>query len=223
MKKQVVVIHGGDTFENREVYLNFLKNFEIDIERYKVSKNDWKPWLRSRLGEEYEVILPVMPNKTNAQFEEWKIWFEKIAHFLNDEVILIGHSLGATFLFKYLSENKFPRKISGVFLVCGVFDKDTEGYPLASFSLQTNLSTEKLSSESSESPEVKSAPEKIDLQTENIFLYHSKDDPVVPFFALDSFMKVLPTAHPRVFEDRKHINEPEFEELAADVERVLNI
>lgn len=195
MKKQVVVIGGGDTFENQEVYLNFLKNYEIDIERYKTSKDDWKPWLRQKLGEEYEVVLPTMPNKTNAKFEEWKIWFEKIIPFLNNEVVLVGHSLGADFVIKYLSENKFSKKLKGVFLVSGVFDKDSNGYSLLSFSL----------------------PEKLDLQTENIFLYHSKDDPFVPFSALDSFMKVLPSAHFRVFEDRKHITQDEFPEIVDDI------
>lgn len=195
MKKQIVVIHGGDTFENYEEYLKFLNNFDIDIERYKSSKNDWKPWLREKLGENYEIILPVMPNKTNAIFYEWKIWLEKIIPFLNNEIILIGHSLGASFLIKYLSENKFPKKVKGVFLVSGVFDTDVEGYGLASFSL----------------------PEKLDLQTENIFIYHSKDDPVVSFSNLEKFKNVLPQAKTRVFEDRKHINQETFPELAEDI------
>lgn len=195
MKKQIVVIHGGDTFETENDYLKFLNDFQIDIERYKTSKNDWKPWLREMLGEDFEVILPAMPNKTSAKFSEWKLWFEKIVPFLNEEVILIGHSLGASFLAKYLSENKFPKKINGVFLVSGVFDKDDDGNSLASFVL----------------------PEKLDLQTENIYIYHSKDDPVVPFSALEKFTKALPTANPRVFDDRRHFNQTEFPELLQDI------
>ena len=76
MKKQVVIIHGGDTFGTYEEYLNFLLKYSIDIERYKFDKDDWKKWLREDLGEGYEVILPIMPNKTNARFEEWKLWME---------------------------------------------------------------------------------------------------------------------------------------------------
>ena len=195
MKKQVVVIHGGDTFETYEEYLNFLRNYEINIERYKTGKDDWKPWLRQALGEDYEVILPIMPNKTNAQFQEWKLWFEKLVPLFNEEIILVGHSLGASFVAKYLSENKFPKKLSAVFLVSGVFSKHKEGYGLVSFTLPKNLN----------------------LQTENIYLYHSKDDPLVPFSSLEQFMKALPKAHARVFEDRKHLNQQEFPELAQDV------
>jgi len=195
MKKQIVVIHGGDTFETQEEYLKFLHNYEINIERYKTGVDDWKPWLREVLEDEYEVILPTMPNKTNASFEEWKIWFEKFIPFLNDDVILIGHSLGGSFLAKYLSENKFPKKIKAVHLVGAVYDKDSEGYSLLSFT----------------------PPIVLDFQTEKIYLYHSKDDPVVPFSALEKYKQALPMAKTRVFEDRKHLNQPKFPELLEDI------
>ena len=195
MKKQILVIHGGDTFETYEEYLNFLRKYEINIERYKTEKDDWKPWLRKELGTNYEVILPTMPNKTNARFEEWKIWIEKLIPLLNDSVILIGHSMGGAFLAKYLSENKFPKKIDAVFLVSAVYDKDTEGYPLVSFAL----------------------PKELDLQTDKVYLYHSEDDPVVPFSDLSKYQEALPNAKSRIFEDRKHINQEEFPELLEDI------
>ena len=194
-EKQVVVIHGGDTFETYEEYLNFLRNYKIDIERYRSGKDDWKPWLRQRLGSDYEVIQPIMPNKTNAQFNEWKLWFEKFFPFLNEGVVLVGHSLGGVFLAKYLSENKFPKKIKAVFLVGAVYDKDDEGYPVVSFAL----------------------PASLNLQTDEIYLYHSKDDPVVPFSALEQYKKALPKAQTRVFNDRGHLNQEEFPELVEDI------
>lgn len=195
MKNQVVVIHGGDTFETHEEYLNFLRGFEIDIERYKLNKSDWKPWLRQKLAEKYEVILPIMPNKSNAQFEEWKLWFEKLIPFLNDKVILIGHSLGGIFLAKYLAENRFPKKIKAVFLVGAIYDKDGEGYPVLSFSL----------------------PSTLNLHTDKVYLYHSKDDSVVPFSALGQYKTALPDAQTRIFEDRGHFNQEEFPELVQDI------
>lgn len=199
MKKQVVVIHGGDTFETYEEYLDFLRGYKIDIERYKTDKHDWKPWLRQRLGSDYEIISPIMPNRTNAQFEEWRIWFEKLIPFLHDEVILIGHSLGGTFLPKYLSENSFPKKIKAVFLVGAVYDKDSDGYLLVSFTLPAHLN----------------------LQTDKIYLYHSKDDGVVPFSALEQYKKALPKAQTRVFKDRGHLNQEEFPELVQDILNLL--
>jgi uncharacterized protein len=197
MKNQVIIIHGGDTFETYEEYLGFLRAYRIDIERYKTDKDDWKPWLRHELMKEYEVIIPAMPNKNNARFEEWELWFEKLIPFLNDDILLVGHSLGGAFLAKYLSENAFPKKIRGVFLAGAQFDKDCEGYPLLSFAM----------------------PGTIDLQSEKIFLYHSKDDPVVPFSAFESFRAALPNAEARIFEDRKHLNQEEFPELLADIKK----
>ena len=130
MKKQIVIIHGGDTFATREEYLSFLRNYEINIERFNTDKTDWKPWVRKMLQDEYEVITPQMPNKTNAQYGEWQLWFDKFIPFLNDGVILIGHSQGGIFLAKYLSENQFPKKIGGVMLVAAPYDKDSDGYPV---------------------------------------------------------------------------------------------
>jgi len=198
MKKQIVVIHGGDTFESKEQYFKFLNNFEIDIERYKTSRDDWKPWLRQVLGDDYEVIIPIMPNKTNAQYDEWKLWMDKIMPFLNDDVILVGHSMGGSFLAKYLSESKFPKKIKAVFLIAAMFDYDDDGYSLQSFAL----------------------PENLDLQTDKIFLYHSKDDTVVPYRSLENFKAKFPNATVRTFEDRGHCNQETFPELAEDIKNL---
>lgn len=193
--KQIVVIHGGDTFQSYEAYLEVLKNFQIDIQRYRAGKIGWKKNLENMLGEEYEVYLPEMPNPTYAQYIEWKLWMDKIVDLLGDEIILAGHSLGGSFLVKYLSENTLSKKVKGVFLVSACYDKDTDGNALHSFEL----------------------PQTFNLQTENIFLYHSTDDPVVPFSDMDEFKKKLPNARVRVFEDRKHFNGEEFPELAEDI------
>ncbi len=200
MKQQILIIGGGDTFKSYEEYIDFLNTFEVDIERFKSDKTDWKPWLRKNLGDEYEVIIPQMPNKTNAQYIEWKIWFEKILNQLNQGVILIGHSLGGVFLSKYLTENKLDKDIKAVFLVAAVYECDSDGNTLVSFELpKTGVS----------------------LQTEKIYLYHSKDDPIVPFSELAKYINDLPNTVVRVLEDKKHINQEEFPELLNDI-RNLN-
>ena len=198
MKKQVVVIHGGDTFDTYEQALDYIKNFQIDFERYRTDKPGWKKNLRQALGDDFEIILPSMPNSLNAKFEEWKIWFEKLFPFLNEEVILAGHSLGGIFLAKYLSEHKFPKKIKAVMLVAAVFDYDTGRSSLASFTL----------------------PSKLDLQTDKIILYHSKDDPIVPFSALEKYKQEFPNAVVRIFEGRGHFNQEQFPEIVEDIKNL---
>lgn len=132
-KKQIILIHGGDTFDTYEEYLEFLKDWQIDFERIRQRKKDWKETLAEKLGGEYEVIAPKMPNKQNAKYLEWKIWFEKVIPYLEAEVTLVGHSLGGIFLAKYLSENQFPKRILGVFLVAACYDDKNFDYSLADF------------------------------------------------------------------------------------------
>ena len=76
MKQQVLVIGGGDTFSSKKDYLDYLQNISIKLER--ITKLGWKDNLRTDLGDNFEVILPQMPNKTDARYEEWKIIFEKL-------------------------------------------------------------------------------------------------------------------------------------------------
>lgn len=195
MKKQVFVIHGGNAFNSYEEYIEYLKKKEVSLEdlQYK----DWKHDLAQKVGDEYEVISPRMPSGNNAKYAEWKIWFEKFIPFLDDGVSLAGHSLGGIFLAKYLSEESFIKKIGGVFLVAAPYNTATQ-HPLADFVIGENL-------------------EKLNEQAGEIYLYHSKDDTVVPFSNFEQYAKLLPNSKQRVFEDRSHINQAEFPELIQDI------
>ena len=193
MKTQVVVIHGGDAFSTHEEYLQFLKNFPLTIESVR-PKRDWKSFLPEVLGEGYDVLAPIMPNKTNAQFSEWCLWFEKMFPFLEDGVILIGHSLGGTFLAKYLAEHTFPKRIGALFLVAAPHDAHTEG--VGDFLLPASL-------------------DGVRQQCATIVLFHSTDDDVVPFAQLAEYQQQLPNAHVTTFTDREHFNQSAFPELTS--------
>ena len=198
MKKQIVLIHGGDTFANYDEYLSFLNEFQIDFERYRAPSVNWKRTLGVALGNDYEIISPDMPDKNNAKYLEWKIWFEKFVPHLDPQVILIGHSLGGIFLAKYLSENTLPKSVLATFLVAACYDDKDSDYSLADFVL----------------------PDKLDnfaKQSSKIFLYHSSDDKVVPFSDLAKYQKALPNATTRTFTDRGHFNQETFPELVEDI------
>ncbi len=208
MKKQVLVIHGGETFLSYEKYLEYLKNYEIDFEKIKKKQNGWKKHLQEDLGDDFEVIQPQMPSFRNAKYAEWKIWLEKYLPILHNNIILIGHSLGGIFWAKYLSENKFPVKISQLHLVSAPFDNNDkknsrnrnkcEEYDLVDFNFSGGLSNVKN-------------------QVKNIFLYHSKDDPIVPFVDLEKYTGALPTAKEMVFEDRGHFSVEKFPEIIKNI------
>lgn len=191
--RQVLVIHGGDSFATYEEYFQSLKDFELEVR----SGSGWKSNLAKDLGEDYEVLRPSMPNKESAKFEEWKIWFEKYIPYIRDEVILVGHSLGGSFLAKYLSENRLPSTILGTFLVAAPYDQD-DGRELVEFAAPSDLAL-------------------LEEQGGDLFLYHSTDDPVVNFSELAKYRTALPEAHIRTFEDRQHFNQEEFLEIVQDI------
>jgi hypothetical protein len=206
MKNQVVVISGGETFETYDEYLSFLKDFKVDSDYFEeqFGKKGWKDFLEDKLGDKFEVIRLRMPNRENAKYSEWKIWFEKFFPFFNSGIILIGHSLGGIFLAKYLSENDFPKKIKRVFLVAAPFDSLDSEYTLADFSLPDDLS-------------------KFTEQGNKIYLYHSEDDPVVPFVDLGKYKKMLPTAKTIIFNNREHFNQEEFPEIIEEIKNLTKL
>lgn len=194
--KQIVHIHGGNTFDNYDRYLEALKNKTINYERLLYSL-EWREWLAQTMTNA-DVLLPNMPNGQNARYEEWKIYFEKILSLLGDDIRLIGHSLGAIFLAKYLHENPLNAPVNQLILVASPYDDETNE-DLGSFKLQSAANLEKSAKE--------------------IHLFHSMDDPVVPFSELAKFQKDLPTAETHVFEDRNHFFQPTFPELKELLEK----
>lgn len=195
MKKQIVVIHGGTTFDTYEEYMEYLRSSELTLE--KINRKDWKDFLATNLPE-YEVICPKMPNAKNARYEEWKIWFEKLLLVLNDDVILVGHSLGGIFLAKYLSENHFPKKISSVHLVAAPYDTEVNKESLADFALSKTV-------------------EDVSSYTENIFLYQSTDDTAVAYEDVKKYKRDIPSATLVSFEDRGHFTQESFPELIENI------
>ena len=55
MKQQVIVIHGGTTFETNEDYLSYLETQEVSLERLRPQKS-WKDSLQENLGENFLAI-----------------------------------------------------------------------------------------------------------------------------------------------------------------------
>ncbi len=198
MKKQIILIHGGDTFGTYDEYIAFLKGFVIEDLSYFQGGESWKSSLNEKLGDGYEVIQPRMPNSLNAKYVEWKIWFEKLVPFLNDEIIFIGYSLGGIFLAKYLSEETFPKKILGTLLVAAPFDDEGSEENLGDFALPTSI-------------------EKFGQQGGEIFIYQSTDDTIVPPANAEKYKNALPNAHVVMLNDRGHFFQKEFPEIVKDI------
>ncbi len=189
MKQQILIIGGGTTFSTYNDYLNYLKNTNIDLERLKNQKS-WKDDIDKKLGKNFEVFIAQMPNRTNAQYQEWKIIFEKILPLLDNNLILIGHSLGGIFLAKYLSGHNIVSKIKSLILISAPFDEANTDESLGNFRLNSSIS--KLN------------------QYKKIYLIHSQDDKVVPFCQVKKYQKILPKAKLISFKNKGHFNQPTF-------------
>lgn len=181
------------TFKNKKSYLHYLKTRDISIEE----RRRWSEgYLKKKLGANFEIIKPRMPQADNARYEEWKIHFERYFPFLRNNIILIGSSLGGTFLAKYLSENKFPRKILSAYLICPPFDNSLPGEDLVGgFNLKSNLSL-------------------LENNAKRLNLLFSQDDDVVPVAHAEKYQKKLKNANIIIFKSKNgHFKISEFPEI----------
>lgn len=180
-KTQILIIRGGMTFKNKTDYLNFLKTREISIDQKARWSDDY---LDKCLGKKFEIIRPSMPLKENAKYAEWKIHFERYLQKIKNNLILIGSSLGGIFLAKYLSENRFTKKIISIYLICPPFDNTLTGEDLVGgFKLKSSLSL-------------------LEKKTKKLNLLFSKDDDIVPISHAQKYKKKLKNANIKVYQSK---------------------
>ncbi|HEY0964616.1 MAG TPA: alpha/beta hydrolase [Candidatus Paceibacterota bacterium] len=196
MDQQVLYIHGGNAYSSYEDFLQDLRTMALPALRGEITIKRWSETLRQDLGEGFEVIAPSMPNKHNAKYLEWKIWFERHFELLRDDLILVGWSQGGYFLTKYLIENDLPVSVRGLILIAAPFEPaqfgKEDGGDFQFDTSKAGLLQEKVPS---------------------ITIFHSQDDFIVPFAHAEMYKQALPNAELVTFSDRNHFLLPEFPEL----------
>lgn len=129
--------------------------------------------LTAELGDAYQVHYPQMPGEDEPS-SSLQAQIGRVITAIRGDVILVGHSVGASAVLKYLSENEVRKKIDGVFLAATPF-WGGEGWHYEGFTMQENFA-DRLS---------KNVP---------IFFYHSRDDETVPFAHLALYRQKLAMA-----------------------------
>jgi len=152
----------------------------------------WMDTLQEDLGNEYQVIKPAMPNKTNANYDEWAIWFGRVIEQLDDDSILIGHSMGGIFLPKYLSEHTVPRPILATILIAAPYEDESDE-DLTNFKITGPL-------------------DQFVKQAGKIIFFHGSDD-MVPLSELELYEKAIPGVETHVQSAPDHFMRPRFPEL----------
>lgn len=188
--QQILFLHGGNSFDSYEAYIASLKKSEVHYDRILCSQH-WREWVATQLPND-DILTPTMPNGYNAQYDEWVIYFEKIVPFLRDDFTLVGHSLGAMFLAKYLHETVLPTKANKIVLVAGVYGEHA-GESNGSFTVKSASGVER--------------------SCDEVHLFHSEDDPVVPYGDLEKFHRDIPSAVIHSFKTRGHFVGSTFPEM----------
>ncbi|MBA2677260.1 MAG: alpha/beta hydrolase, partial [Ktedonobacteraceae bacterium] len=73
--------------------------------------------LSHALGPQYEVHYPALPHEEDPSYEEWKHHLEKELATMQGPIGLVGHSVGASILIKWMSERGAEKPIAGMFLL----------------------------------------------------------------------------------------------------------
>src|SRR5919107_257667 len=179
MKRQLLFVHGGGEGA-----------YEQDR---KMAAN-----LRDALGSGYEGRCPTMPKEDSPQYTASRDRIASELAELDGEVLLVGHSLGASILLKYISEEKTVTPIAGMFLVAppywGVEDWEVDEYVLQEDFAST-------------------LPRGL-----TMFFYHSRDDEWVPFAHLALYAEMFPHANARQFDGRGHQFDDDLTEVAHDIQ-----
>lgn len=194
-KKELIFIHGGESFSSYEAFITHLKTRELR-NVLEDPPQRFKHTLRTELSDIYDVYLPSMPNSDNARYEEWKIWFERHLSLTHDGVVLVGHSQGGWFLVKYLIEN-VPQVTVGALILIGTpaYSDDFGGEDGGDFQFDvTQLPT-------------------LSTRVKTIVLVYSMDDPVVGIKHFEVYRQALAGAQVMKFIDRGHFLTATFPEL----------
>jgi predicted alpha/beta hydrolase family esterase len=139
-----------------------------------------------------------MPDPDHPAYAPWHTRLEKELAALDDDVILVGHSLGGSVLLKALSETRHEQRFAGLFLVAAPF-WGRDGWQADEFLLREDFAAT-----------LPVIPRQ--------FLYHSCDDDEVPLAHLGHYARALPQATVRELDGYGHLFMKECRELVEDVE-----
>ncbi|CAG9622691.1 alpha/beta fold hydrolase [Sutcliffiella rhizosphaerae] len=160
--------------------------------------SDLITYLKESLGDEYSFICPKMPN---LDFMLWEDLLVREFAALDGEVLLISHSLGGSVLVKYLSEKTINCSISGLFLIAAPFWGKDDDWQVNEYILRENFPT--------------TLP-----HISQVFLYHSRNDKVVPFAHLGHYKQTLPMAKTHILDDDGHYFNNGLPKLVADIKEL---
>jgi len=156
--------------------------------------------LQRALGPGYDVQCPQMPDEENSPYPEWKAEIDSRFAAMRGAVALVGHSVGASVLLKYLCDTKPAPNVTGLFLIAAPYWGASDFWSCDELTLPGD------------------AAARLDGDWP-LILYQSRDDEVVPFAHMALYAARLPRAQVREFDGRGHQFRNDLSEVAADIQR----
>lgn len=131
---------------------------------------DWFPWLKKELEKKLvKVIIPEMPNTFHPTIDAWVSSIAEAAGDVDDDTVLVGHSIGCQAILRYVEKLPESNKIGGIILVAAWVHLTNETWD--------DEYTEETAKAWLETPV---EFEKIRKHTDKIICIQSEDDPYVP-------------------------------------------
>ena len=85
---------------------------------YGSPEENWFPWLKSELEKlGHSVYVPRFPTPENQTLDKWFEVFEEYKQYLDEDSVLVGHSVGPAFILNVLE--RLNRPVKAAFLVAG--------------------------------------------------------------------------------------------------------
>ncbi len=177
----------------------------------------WQPWLKAELERRgLEVSLPEMPHADRPTIPEWTAFIARLVGAPDGQTILIGHSLGAQAVLRYLEAlGASGGSVARTILIASNFpfgmsaedaDQRTGGDPVLMPWLITGVD-----------------PAMVSRAAGKCIVILSDNDPYIPFEEARSSFKAIPGAKVVVVPGKGHFNEDDrITELPAALEAVFS-
>ena len=166
---------------------------------------NWFPWLKGELEKlDCRVFIPKFPTPEKQTMKKWLKAFENYGKYLNEDSIVVGHSLGYAFILNLL-ENK---KIRAAFLVAAYYKFIGNDYfDTISKTFMKSFDWEKIKGNCGK-----------------FFIYHSDNDMYQPLSMAHGLTDNL-NARLKIIKNAGHFNEKsgyvKFEALLHDLKRLV--
>ena len=194
IRTQIMAIHTGFYMRTHILFIQGGGNGGYQADKALVNS------FQQHLGDRYDIDYPEMPSDETAPDFGWLQAIGKKISEAGNNFILAGHSLGASMILKFLSENNVSQKIKGIFLIATPFWSGDEEWKQG-LKLREDFAGK--------------LPEGIP-----IFLYHCLDDEEVPFSHFDQYRGKLTRATFRALTSGGHQLNNKLAAVADDIKSV---